>query len=219
MIARKYGIIFIHIPKAAGTSVEELLGVRPFDWKSVDSVKLVGLDSKNNLPIQQATPQELIDLKYLTLKDFKTNQVLTIVRNTYDRLVSAYFFMRKVACLNDSFENYLLKEGRFKNAIQLNGRHVHLRGQEEYLFFRNGQNAVDTVLKFEELPDNLLRYLHGVTGRHFQNVPHEKKSLSKKHYSYYFNKRTRDIVERNYAHEISLLGYSFENRKRWYHLF
>ncbi len=217
MISKEHNLIFIHIPKCAGTSIEYLFNIKPFDWKTVDESKLVGLDIKNNLPLQHASPQELIDLKYLTYNDFKEKHSFAIVRNTYDRLVSAYLFMLSISKIRGSFENYLTKSAQFKTAIEKNGRYTHLRSQLDYLFFDDGKQAVKDIFSFEELSSQLPKYLQTNFRKDFSQLRHEKRA-KRKHYSFYYNRKTIQLVDKIYSREIEFFKYKFEKVKKWYQI-
>ena len=67
----KYKIIFIHIPKNAGISIEEAL----FD-KKIGHKSILQFESHN-------------------LKKYHEYFKFTVVRNPYDRLVSAFHFLKK----------------------------------------------------------------------------------------------------------------------------
>ncbi|GAA5026454.1 hypothetical protein GCM10011506_12050 [Marivirga lumbricoides] len=216
MISREHNLIFIHIPKCAGTSIEYLFKIKPFDWRIKDEVKLVGFDKENNLPLQHATPQELVDFGYLQYGDFERLSSFTIVRNTYDRLVSAYLFMCKISNTKDTFENYLTKRGEFEQLLKMNGRHVHLRSQLSYTHFKNGSLAIKDILKFEDLENSLQNYLTGNYTVNALDLPHKKKA-ERSHYSKYFNQRTKKIVDNEYKDELEYFNFSFENKRKWFH--
>lgn len=113
MISRAHNTVFIHIPKAAGSSVEKVFNVLPFDWKEMNINHLVGWDPTNGIHLQHASVTQLINAGYISEDDFKHLYSFTIVRNPFDRAVSDYFYLSKRWGINDSFENYILENGDF----------------------------------------------------------------------------------------------------------
>lgn len=88
-------VLFIHIPKTGGTSVEHYLSEKyslPLNHKN-----LYGIIQNNeyiniNSSLQHLSFKEIIkNKKYFNL-DLKNLKIFTIVRNPYDRIISQLFF-------------------------------------------------------------------------------------------------------------------------------
>lgn len=87
MISHKHKFIFIHIPKTAGTSIEEALRdescqLLPNEW---DHGRI------SHTPLNYLTLQELVDYGLLTPAQLKSYFKFCFVRNPWDRLISEIF--------------------------------------------------------------------------------------------------------------------------------
>jgi len=94
-------ILFIHIPKTGGCSLELYFNSKfqiPLDNKSL--YLFLEENNKNNIEIDSS-------LQHLTYKtilkyekefniDFNNIKIITIVRNPYDRIISDFFFLHKI---------------------------------------------------------------------------------------------------------------------------
>ena len=89
-ISHKEKIIFIHIPKTGGGSVEKTLNIWGSDNNgslTPDYNILYGL-AENKL-LHHFTFREILDL---TKKKFKDYKVFSFVRNPYDKIVSEFLW-------------------------------------------------------------------------------------------------------------------------------
>ena len=80
-------VLFVHIPKTAGTTIETALGL-----KSAECL----YDFQGKKADQIVTRQHLFASEYRNIIDNVDNLYrVSVVRNPYDRLVSAYHFAGK----------------------------------------------------------------------------------------------------------------------------
>lgn len=89
LISNKYKIIFIHIPKCAGSSVRQAI--------IENDSNAISLEHTSYITLLEEYPNET-----------KNYLIFTIVRNTYDRLVSLYHFIKEnlhLDCFNSN--NYI----------------------------------------------------------------------------------------------------------------
>ena len=76
MIIDKYKAIFIHIPKNAGTSIEEYFG-------------------NESVRIQPSKHADIHEIKSRFKNSYNNYKKFTIIRNPYDKMVSWYFYLKK----------------------------------------------------------------------------------------------------------------------------
>ncbi len=191
----KHGAIFVHIPKCAGVSVNNTLfgnlagGHRTFD-------------------------------EYLTV--FEADSIVnyfkfTIVRNPWDRLVSAYFFLKKGGFNQRDkawFDRELSHYNGFDQFVKewLNRKNIwrfeHFRPQAHYIFDKYNKIPIDFVGFFENLNEdfNYIAEKVGVSER----LPCDNVGKHK-NYQDYYNEETIEIVSHVYKDDIKLLGYDFRN--------
>lgn len=191
----QYKVIFIHIPKNGGISVEKAL----FKEK-VGHTRLQ--------LFQQYDPDR-----------FQEYYKFAFVRNPWDRLVSAYFFLKAGGrnpvdaqfskdFLSDfnSFEDFVLSlENKRNRKTVLNW--LHFRPQLDFIVDKKGVISLDYIGRFEVLEkdfDVLSRRI-GIAA----SLSHENRSPRKKKYYEYYSKSMVEIVSKIYKKDISALGYSF----------
>ena len=190
----KYKCIFIHIPKAAGVSL---------------SISLFG-----NLGGGHQTIYSYY--KIFSPKEFSEYYKFVIVRNPWDRLVSAYHFLKEGGFNSkdkDWFEKNLRKFETFEDFICLGldqkeiYSFTHFIPQHHYIYL-NGNLLVDTIYKFEKM-DNIYIDLNKKLNVNISNIHSNKTQNRNLDYRKYYNKETELIVQRIYSKDISLFNYTF----------
>lgn len=201
-ISDKHKVIFIHIPKTGGTTIEKMLDIPV----GKSSLFLSRYEAKNKPAYQHYTYEQLKDV--IPAEKFNSYEKITFVRNPWDKLVSAYFWNKRgfqnfsdfVDFVESTFQRFSLDE-IFKYPGYNKWFISHILPQYLYV----GPDV--TVYKFEnfqtELPKLLKKY--NIEG----NLRHDHKK-DHQHYSKYYDDRTKDIVSKVYAKDISLFNYVFE---------
>lgn len=191
----KYRTIFIHIPKCAGISIEDAL----FNKKIGHSY----------LWHYQVFDKERFN------KYFK----FTFVRNPWDRLVSAYFFMKKggrnpfdkkwaeqhLSDIN-SFQEFVEKLNN-KNFRRVVLAEQHFRPQYKYVCDYKENILTDFTGRLENIEKDF-DYVSKRLGINAK-LPHFNKS-KKGNYKNYYNYRMKQIVANIYKKDIKLFNYKFE---------
>ena len=90
------GLVFVHIPKVAGTSIENALGLD--DPTETNYHKYTGWDPIYSIWMQHATLSQIHEYWRSIVKDYFK---FTFVRNPYDRAVSDWLWFKneKPSCL------------------------------------------------------------------------------------------------------------------------
>lgn len=189
-----YRCIYVHIPKTGGISVNDALWGNPGGvHKSMEEYARI---------FSASTLQEY----------FK----FTFVRNPWDRLVSAWFFLkagghhaadarwaeRHLGAYND-FDAFVMNWLTPENARAA----LHFRPQTDFLKL-NGKIAVDFIGKMERFAEDFDYVKHRI-GRDDAELPHKNRSKREDYHGYY-NEATRKRVATVYAEDIALLDYSFD---------
>jgi hypothetical protein len=186
--------IFIHIPKCAGLSISQAL---------------YGNQAGGHTTLSE----------YLRI--FEPEAILsyykfTIVRNPWDRLVSAYHFL-KGGGLTMADKTWADTElgiyADFDMFVRrwVNSRNIwkwhHFRPQYHYVTDRYGKVAMDFVGRFENLNEDfdLISRRIGLD----RNLPARNRS-NHDCYTGYYSDATRKIVEEVYGRDIALFQYKFE---------
>ncbi|PXV62283.1 sulfotransferase family protein [Halanaerobium congolense] len=194
----KHKCIFIHIPKAAGTSV---------------SYALFG-DNIGHRKIKY--------LKIFNEEKFDEYFKFTFVRNPYSRIVSAYNFLMQGGMhkIDDNwakenlyqFENFdqfilALKENDIAQKI-LNWQ--HFAPQHKYICDYDFNIMVDFIGKLENINKDF-NYIKNKLNIN-SNLSHKNKSKHK-HYSEYYTEETKNIVKKLYKKDFDMFGYVYEEKK------
>ena len=184
-------ILFIHIPKSGGTSIASAL---------------IGKPSGHPYLYQY----------YLSNKEYtKKFYKFCVVRNPYDRLVSAYAHISQRECnpefkilfkeLNiNSFDDLISNLDNPKNYRKLTNKIVHFRSQNEMIHHK--KIKMDDVFKFENF-DLIEEVLNKKLSR---KIKLEKLNSSPRNeYQNYYNKYSISVAKKIYKKDLEMFGYSF----------
>lgn len=184
--------IFIHVPKCAGTSVSDAfypgnsIGHRPASW------------------YQTRFPEEYNN--YFTY---------SFTRNPWDRLVSAYTYLRsqentrqdgewaKMLNQYDSFDSFVLDWVCAENI----SKKIHFCPQYLYICDNFGAVSLDYVGKLESFSDDFVHVAKQL------GISAELKNLNRSRnddYRCYYKDKTIEHVANVYQRDIQLFNYSFE---------
>lgn len=218
MISHRHKCIFIHIPKAAGSSIEYYFKTKPFNWKEPNFETLVGWDPKRKIHLQHATAKQLLELELISEDTWKEYFKFSFVRNPWSRAYSDYFWMINDTGIKDSFENFIQKKGDFKKVLSDDSRKEyrgdHLIPQTDFLFI-DGVIAVDYFGKQEHFNHDFDYVKKALNLSHEMNF-HEKKSSHKhSHYSKFYSPRTIQLIQEKYQNDIKNFSYTFDDKRSW----
>ena len=218
MICHKHKCIFIHVTKCAGSSIESAFGI---DLRKHDgqTSRLFGWDQHNELYLQHATPQQLIDNNLITREQFDSYYKFIVIRNPWERIVSGYNFVLRRKHMRfsfDTFYNFLGKNGKFHKRMNESSERgflgYHLIPQKEYFFLDSVKIKYDLVIDFENIDHGFKTLINDLKlPSDFFDVK-QNIGKQKKHYSYYFNKRNKNLFENIFKEDIDFFNYEFENR-------
>lgn len=188
--------ILVHVPKCAGVSIKKAI----FGRDRVGGHKT--LDQYCHI----FGPNEIT--KYYKF---------TIVRNPFDRLVSAFFFLskgglneadRKWAMDNISeFEDFRAFVKKWLDKSNIREYH-HFRPQYFYFLDRHKKLKVDYFAFFENIDEDLEHIANNIG----KNIYLGKTNTSgHDNYMKYYDDETIEIVSNVYSEDLKLLEYSFDN--------
>jgi len=217
MINHKYKIIFIHIPKCAGTSISNLLfETKYLKWKEPNYDIHYGWCPKRKIHMQHATPNQLLELGLMDESTWNNYMKFTVVRNPWGRAESGYRWIRRTRKIRDSFENYITKSGKYKAILTDNSnkryRGDHLNKQMDYLNVK-GINKIDRVLRFEYIQNEMNILLKDLGLSHLLLPVAQKGKKKKKHYSHFYDEYKKALVDKYFSDDIEHLGYEFIDKK------
>lgn len=191
--ADQYKCIFIHIPKAAGTSVTQAL---------------FG-------PISRHVPY--FEYEQANPRKFREYFKFTFVRNPWDRLLSAYIFLKKGG-LNqmdkawaeaniaryDTFEQFVTQWVNEENIWSW----VHFMPQHYFICDGELNLKMDFVGRFETLARDF-PHVQQQLGLAATPLPHINQTSGRDSYLDHYSDQVIDIVARVYRDDIRLFSYDF----------
>ena len=192
LICDKYKFIFIHVTKAAGTSIEQTFRSDSFFSKRY----VCAMDARN----------------FVGQKKWEKYFKFAIVRNPWDKIVSMYRYRKKIGRISKGLS--------FKKFIKLidSAKIKHDDGRKHKFFTCNqldccvdedGEVILDYIGRFEKLQKHW-KYICRKIGKN-RILPHVKSSKKKKQKGYqtYYDDETKKLVAARFSKDIEYFGYEF----------
>lgn len=199
MISLSRKFLFVHVPKTAGNSIQNILKDFSEDriviGKGQDGIERFCIESPN-APISKHS-----NLKaYRDHLDPKTYQSLfkfACVRNPWDQMISFYFSPHRAVSkfIRRDFIDLVKKKPTTASYLTLDGT-------------TNGEIGVDHIMRFETLGKDF-EYISEKIGIGEHHLPHRNAS-KRAHYSTYYDQEMIDLVAERYKRVIEMFGYTFE---------
>jgi len=217
MISHKHKCIFIHIPKCAGSSIRDFYFDTPnLDWRTPNYELLYGWCPKRRIHLQHATAKQLLETELITENVWNDYFKFTFVRNPWDRAYSSYLWVMKDRKIKGTFDSFIKKEGVFKEVLTNQkikyNRACHLWLQTDFFTF-NESYDLDFIGHFETLQEDILQINRELNIDKIFNQHSNKSGNRVKHYSFFYGKKNRKLIETLYQTDIDVLKYSFEDKK------
>jgi len=130
----------------------------------------------------------------------------TLVRNPFDRVVSAYSYLR-TKCGRWAFADFVVRV----LAVEGPAFDPHFEPQAGGLFLE-GVPLVDEIGRFERLEDSWRAIARRIEAPAV--LPHRGRSRRAPSYAGYYTDEARRVVERLYADDLRAFGYAFEDELR-----
>jgi len=212
-------ILFIHIPKTGGCSIEFLILDHYYSLidKTEDledrKVKIKKHLSHDGQWTQHFSLIENIEkFNIVCTEDFFK---FAFVRNPWDRALSEYFYVKKMGCLchrdeirNLTFEQYLLQD------FDCSWRN-HIATQASFIKNKKGEIDINFLGRFEDFESDCQKAFNELSISLVKKIPHFNftRTLAqkrKKPYWLFYNQLTKKIVKERYEEDIDLFKYSFK---------
>ena len=211
----KINLLFIHIPKTGGTSVEYYFSSKYNIKLNVKSLYSEYDKDSNIVSLQHRTLDYILSNK----KQFRINlintEIITIVRNPYNRIMSELFFLSfkyskgyiteyfKIDFNTNKDDVYnILKYVFTRYAADSNIYDNHIRPQYEFLIDK--QNNIDKkikILKMEKLKESM----HSLGYSDFMS--NENRNENKGNYMSLLNKESIELINNFYHEDFIKFGY------------
>lgn len=197
---RKENILFIHIPKTGGSSVDAYFLKKHNEDIGVDRL-IHPLIKYKEVAYQHLQLQTIYSERKNFNIDFDSVQIITIVRNPYHRIMSELAFLHLVK--DDTSQEITFEH--IENLIVQHNHNIlrdnHIRPQYDMLTLNGNIPNSIKILRTENL--NQMMYDIGYTD--FDICEH-KTSLSK-HYMSYLNEDSIKLINTFYEKDFEYFGY------------
>jgi Sulfotransferase family len=206
MISDERRCIFVHIPRCAGTSIENVVwpGRRSEEdlWMGfVDTYRnkyqTGGLQHLHALQIRQEVGGDR----------FTSYFKFAVVRNPFDRTVSQFSYMRRRPDLRAFIG--MREDASFGEYVGLIRRRQHVQWEPQcsFLYDVDGTLLVDHLARFESLKLDVAPVFERL-GMSSVELPHDNAS-DRTAYRDYYTPDLRSQVEDIYSEDLERLGYKF----------
>ena len=206
MISHKHKFIFFHIPKTGGTSALKILHKLCDESKlRIGHPKLRIVDDNYHL-VNNHNDIKLKQVDYI---------VITIVRNPFQRVVSAFHYLKSRVskyqndlnfCTRHELNRYNFSEF-VKYKLNEASSYIHFKNIIGDYILEEDIGRIDFIGRFETLQQDF-DIICDKIGIPRQQLPHKNKSKHK-HYTEYYDDETKQIVAEKYAKDIEYFGYEF----------
>jgi hypothetical protein len=198
-------VLFIHIPKTGGTSMESYFSSKfniPLNNKSLCNIskdeELLNENIEINSSLQHITYNQLVKYSKIFNIDFDNIKIITIVRNPYERFVSDCFFWSLITTdstkevVFDILNKYLVSD-KYDN---------HNIPQHKFITNDKGEIIQNIhILKTESLT-NGMKNLGYIDFDIYHNV-----NINKVNYYNYLNNESIEIINKFYHLDFILFNY------------
>tara|TARA_Y100000992_G_C21272515_1_gene497765 strand:+ start:2211 stop:2912 length:702 start_codon:yes stop_codon:yes gene_type:complete len=231
-ISDKLKIIFIHIPKTGGGTIEKSLGIFGEDNNGSHKLNYEILYGKeNNRFLQHLTLLEINKIKDKEINNYKK---ISFVRNPYDKILSEYQWRIQIYGKKKiDFKKYLFEEviprknGKnefiknfYKDESLIPFMDSHYLDQYKFLIDDKGKFGTDFIGKFENLEEDFYKIFNF---KIIKDQIHKSKAnyiyylykkimpqfLKKKAYRKFYDSESRDLISKEYSKDLEFFKYNF----------
>jgi len=203
-------VTFIRIPKNASTSLYSFFGAAN---TAID--ENLSADNSMHLNIFAPSHQSIEQLEKNLGAYVLDKPVLAVVRNPFERLVSMYFFAKKL----DLGRIYGISTQNFRDfasgfySLSDNADFFHAMPQTK--FIAHEQSDTFTVIRFENLYEGLAEFINSNDLADVFDVDRLEKlnSTTHEHYSAYYDEDTIEIVETMWGCDLDAFSYTFKDER------
>jgi hypothetical protein len=194
-------LLFIHIPKTGGSSIEEYIKKKyniPLDEKSLFTA--VG-KRLNGVSYQHQTYNDIYDNKDFFNINFENNiKIMTVVRNPYNRIISDLFFFKLINYETKPEEVFLTIKDKFLMCKYDN----HPLPQYKFVTDKNG-NLIDNIIIIKN--EHLNQAMKNLGYRDFDIHTQINKLIKDKKAIDYLNKDSIKLINRYYNKDFEYFKY------------
>ena len=225
MISHKHKFIFISPPKTGSTSLMRSLVpyanikkiIEQPQWNTFDFCEFdedfnksewLIFSQKNNYKEYTSgvafDPRKHSNLQSYNKSYIKDYKIYCVIRNPFSRAISMWKWEKSVKGI---FEGVDYRKLNFDQFLYNHTKDWYCKPQYEFIYTDSIDMNCINLIRFENLQEDFNIVCEKI-GIPQQTLPHKNKS-NHKHYTEYYNDKTREIVAQRYARDIEYFGYEF----------
>ena len=195
-------IIFIHIPKTGGTSIENYMNILNYN----NPILKHGYGTFKNISFQHFTYSDYNE--FLGIHIFKNYFKFSVIRNPYTRIISEYFWVPDKLKIgyksNKSFDYFLENVTKIINSNKLDQKYYdHFIPQYKFICDENGSKFVNKIFKFEDF-NSIIKFLksknYKFNEKYILNKGRNKQQLN-------LNNKQKNIIYKIYKKDFKFFNY------------
>ena len=229
MICSEFKCVFVHIPKAAGQSIEQFfmnrLGLDAKEDREVLHLQNNDDPALGTEKLAHLSAAEYVSCGHMTQQDFSDYFKFSFVRNPWARILSEYRYRNYFK--HRSFKDFVLNK---MPKAGFDDKYRHVMPQYDMLYDRQGNLLVDFVGRFETLQQDFDQVCKKLLIED-SSLPHKNRSDKKsrdlkrtiknllfmnkenQHHAMndFYDDETRNAVADYYRIDIETFGYTFND--------
>ena len=205
-ISHKHKFVFIAVPKTGSSTIR----------KTLDPLSDIKSTGDKDSPYYWHTSAASLKKHFIEQGwDWNKYYKFGFVRNPWDMVVSSYFYLKykhesRFNYKDFNFEDFVFGGPHHTAGSLLNFRHMPANANQIDFFidYNSEQNLVNYIGYFEDMQKDFNEICAEI-GITQEALPQINKTKHK-HYSEYYNSRTRDYIAIKYERDIDAFEYEFE---------
>jgi hypothetical protein len=203
----KVNILFIHIPKACGTSLTNYFLDKHNIYRDINIhpyAMIAYIKTFEGIHYHHLEYSVIKSNKDFFLIDFNNLNVITCVRNPYDRLVSDLFWLSLISKETNPEKVFLVIRDNFLLESNLKKYDNHPLPQYKYLLDTDGSFLKNVTILHTE---SIQKDLNAIGYHDFCKVDNASQS-DKINYLSYLNRQSLDLINSFYAKDFEYFNYN-----------
>lgn len=223
MVSKYNKFIFLLPPKTASTSFTKCL---------IDSgIKLSNPIKNTEYPQYHLTLSELTHCYDITNEEIKDYKIIQIVRNPYDRFISAWIHQKEILGYDIKLDELISKLNQYKKLLPNNINSFYVKfyntiqfkyksfsegnwGGCRFWYEQNWWNDINMHVEYFKLEDIKINitpisdYI-GIKLNPLEKIKQNPNSYRKEDYRYYYTENNMNIIKSLYINDIEKYEYEF----------
>ena len=199
-------LLFIHIPKTGGTSMETYFSLKfniPLNNNSlylyINDDRLLNENIKINSSLQHITYNQIVEYSEIFKINFDNIKIITVVRNPYERIVSDLFCFDLIKIVDTEERVFDIIINKYLNSDTYDNHNIP---QHKFITNNEGEIIDNIHILHNESLKNDMNNLGYSDFNIFENV-----NKYKVNYYDYLNKKSIDIINKFYHMDFILFNY------------